>query len=90
VYAWYYQTQVCHHQGGPAWHEWNRLMQEQLVPAQVSGGGERGSWDPANDQWGHVGGRLYMTSLCACMLEVYYRHLALSGGPMGQASPSPE
>lgn len=83
VYAWYYQTQVCHHQGGAAWTEWNRLMQEQLVPAQVEGGREMGSWDPANDQWGHVGGRLYVTSLCACMLEVYYRHLPLYAGPEG-------
>ena len=81
VYAWYYQTQVCHHHGGAAWDEWNRLMQEQLVPAQVESGREKGSWDPANDQWGHVGGRLYVTSLCTCMLEVYYRHLPLSGSP---------
>ena len=89
VYAWYYQTQVCHHQGGAAWNEWNRLLQERLVPAQVESGRERGSWDPANDQWGHVGGRLYVTSLCACMLEVYYRHLPLYDGPVGQASRLP-
>lgn len=81
VYAWYYQTQVCHHQGGPAWNEWNRLMQERLVPAQVTSGREKGSWDPANDQWGHVGGRLYVTALCTCMLEVYYRHLPLYAPP---------
>lgn len=81
VYAWYYQTQVCHHAGGAAWQAWNQRMQEQLLPAQVQTGRERGSWDPANDQWGHIGGRLFMTSLCACMLEVYYRHLSLAGDP---------
>ncbi len=81
VYAWYYQTQVCHHLGGSAWDAWNRRMQQQLLPAQVGTGRERGSWDPANDQWGHIGGRLFMTSLCTCMLEVYYRHLPLYGGP---------
>lgn len=81
VYAWYYQTQVCHHAGGAAWRAWNQRMQEQLLPAQVQTGRERGSWDPANDQWGHIGGRLFMTSLCACMLEVYYRHLSLAGDP---------
>ena len=81
VYAWYYQTQVCHHIGGAAWDAWNRRMQEQLLPAQVESGRERGSWDPANDQWGHVGGRLFMTTLCTCMLEVYYRHLPLYRGP---------
>ncbi|MFM8498179.1 MAG: squalene--hopene cyclase [Planctomycetia bacterium] len=80
AYAWYYETQVCHHVGGRAWEAWNRRMQDQLVPAQVTSGREKGSWDPANDQWGYVGGRLFMTSLCACMLEVYYRHLPLYGG----------
>ena len=80
AYAWYYETQVCHHVGGGAWDAWNQRMQEQLVPAQVTSGREKGSWDPANDQWGYVGGRLFMTSLCACMLEVYYRHLPLYGG----------
>jgi hypothetical protein len=79
VYAWYYATQVCHHMGGVAWTRWNRRMQEQLLGQQVQTGREKGSWDPANDQWGHVGGRLYMTALCACMLEVYYRHLPLYG-----------
>jgi hypothetical protein len=79
VYAWYYATQVCHHMGGAAWTRWNRRMQEQLLGQQVQTGREKGSWDPANDQWGHVGGRLYMTALCACMLEVYYRHLPLYG-----------
>ncbi|NBW96802.1 MAG: squalene--hopene cyclase, partial [Planctomycetia bacterium] len=77
AYAWYYQTQVCHHLGGAAWDTWNRWMQERLVPAQLTGSREKGSWDPANDKWGHVGGRLFVTSLCACMLEVYYRHLPL-------------
>jgi hypothetical protein len=77
VYAWYYATQVCHHMGGSAWKRWNARMQELLLPAQVQTGRDKGSWDPANDQWGHVGGRLFMTSLCTCMLEVYYRHLPL-------------
>ena len=79
VYAWYYATQVCHHMGGDTWTRWNRRMQEQLLVEQVQTGREKGSWDPANDLWGHVGGRLYMTTLCACMLEVYYRHRPLHG-----------
>ena len=29
------------------------------------------------DKWGHVGGRLFTTSFCALMLEVYYRHAPL-------------
>ena len=79
AYAWYYATQVCHHMGGPAWVAWNSRMQKALLPEQVASGREAGSWDPANDQWGHIGGRLYMTTLSACMLEVYYRHLPLYG-----------
>jgi hypothetical protein len=81
AYAWYYATQVCHHMGGPIWAAWNRRMQDSMLPEQVLSGREAGSWDPANDKWGQVGGRLYMTSLCACMLEVYYRHLPLYGSP---------
>ena len=77
VYAWYYATQVCHHMEGRTWAQWNSRMQEQLLGHQVQTGREKGSWDPANDQWGHVGGRLYVTALCACMLEVYYRHMPL-------------
>jgi hypothetical protein len=81
VYAWYYATQVFHHMDGAEWTTWNRRMQDQLPANQVRAGREKGSWDPANDQWGHVGGRLYVTALCACMLEVYYRHLPLYSEP---------
>jgi hypothetical protein len=80
VYAWYYTTQVCHHTGGNAWRRWNDQMSRVLPASQVATGKEAGSWDPAHDQWGHFGGRLFMTCLCTCMLEVYYRHLPLYGG----------
>lgn len=79
IYAWYYTTQVCHHAGGAAWRRWNDQMIRVLPASQVATGKEAGSWDPAHDQWGHFGGRLFMTCLCTCMLEVYYRHLPLSG-----------
>lgn len=77
VYAWYYVTQVCHHFGGDPWREWNAWMRATLPSAQVSRGKEKGSWNPAHDKWGYNGGRLFMTCMCACMLEVYYRHLPL-------------
>lgn len=77
VYAWYYATQVCHHMGGPVWRRWNDRMRVMLTGNQVARGKETGSWDPAHDQWGHFGGRLFMTCLCACMLEAYYRHMPL-------------
>jgi len=77
VYAWYYVTQVAHHAGGTVWERWNADLREVVPIEQVSKGREAGSWDPALDRWGHVGGRLFVTSLCTCMLEVYYRHLPL-------------
>ena len=77
VYAWYYVTQVCHHLDGAPWREWNAWMRGTLPAAQVGKGKEQGSWNPAHDKWGYSGGRLFMTCLCTCMLEVYYRHLPL-------------
>lgn len=77
VYAWYYITQVVHHLGGEPWDRWNSVMREVLPEAQVTRGGEAGSWDPSLDKWGPWGGRLFMTCFCSYMLEVYYRHLPL-------------
>jgi hypothetical protein len=79
LYAWYYITQVCHHLGGTPWRRWNAQLRTRVPAAQVSTGSEKGSWDPAYDQWGDVGGRLYATCLCTAMLEVYYRHLPIYG-----------
>ena len=81
LYAWYYVTQVVHHMGGPAWDRWNAKLREELPARQVKGGRDAGSWDPALDKWGHIAGRLYATCFCTWMLEVYYRHLPLYGGP---------
>lgn len=76
-YYWYYATQVLHHMGGEDWDRWNAVMREVVPERQVKQGRERGSWDPGGDRWGHIGGRLYATCLCAYMLEVYYRHLPI-------------
>ena len=77
VYAWYYTTQVAHNVGGDTWARWNERLREVLPAEQVAKGRELGSWDPALDQWGHIGGRLFMTCFCTWMLEAYYRHLPL-------------
>jgi hypothetical protein len=77
VYAWYYITQVAHHTGGDPWRRWNDRMTAVLPAAQVQKNAEAGSWDPALDKWGHIGGRLFTTCFCTLMLEVYYRHLPL-------------
>jgi hypothetical protein len=77
VYAWYYVTQVVHNVGGEPWARWNDGLKHLLPATQVAKGREAGSWDPALDQWGPHGGRLFMTCFCTWMLEVYYRHLPL-------------
>jgi hypothetical protein len=77
TYYWYYAAQVAHHMGGQEWAEWNSVMREVIPANQVSGGRNKGSWDPSADRWGQSAGRLYMTCLCTYMLEVYYRHLPI-------------
>lgn len=74
IYYWYYATQVFHHYGGEPWEKWNRRMRDLLVESQVTQGPHAGSWHPEGDRWGSTGGRLFMTSLAVCSLEVYYRH----------------
>ncbi|MBN1851437.1 MAG: terpene cyclase/mutase family protein [Pirellulales bacterium] len=76
VYYWYYATQVMHHWGGRPWEEWNRRMRDVLVSTQKISDHEAGSWDPVTPH-GRQGGRLYMTALACCTLEVYYRHAPL-------------
>jgi len=73
LYYWYYATQVMHHAGGAVWDTWNRRLRDILVKTQETSGHVAGSWKPrsAHDQ---SGGRLYVTSLAVCTLEVYYRH----------------
>ena len=77
LYYWYYCTQVLHHFGGRRWEKWNNDLRDLLVVLQMRGGNNAGSWDPDNFAWGEEGGRIYVTSLAVCTLEVYYRHLPL-------------
>jgi hypothetical protein len=76
IYYWYYGTQVMHHWGGEPWEAWNRAMREVLVTTQETTGHQSGSWNP-DPGHGAQGGRLYMTALAACTLEVYYRYAPL-------------
>ncbi|QDU58901.1 prenyltransferase/squalene oxidase repeat-containing protein [Aeoliella mucimassa] len=76
IYYWYYGTQLVHHWGGREWRTWNEAMSDALVTSQVRVGHAAGSWDP-NTPHGGQGGRLYMTVLATCTLEVYYRHAPL-------------
>jgi hypothetical protein len=76
MYYWYYATQTLHHLGGSIWDRWNLKMRDVLVNTQEKSGRYAGSWTPRG---GHAsaGGRLYMTALATCTLEVYYRHLPI-------------
>lgn len=76
MYYWYYATQTMHHMGGERWQKWNRVLSAILVDLQETEGHEVGSWTP-QVELDPVGGRVYMTALAICTLEVYYRHLPL-------------
>ncbi|HUG66813.1 MAG TPA: hypothetical protein VMM76_03610 [Pirellulaceae bacterium] len=76
IYYWYYGTQAFHHHGGPEWEMWNREMRKILIDSQERRGHEAGSWNPRGPH-ASAGGRLYMTALATCSLEVYYRHLPI-------------
>ena len=79
AYFNYYTTQIMHHVQGPAWDAWNTQMQASLLPAQATTGHAKGSWQEgvADAAWDKQAGRLYATSLCTLMLEVYYRHMSI-------------
>jgi hypothetical protein len=77
VYYWYYAIQALHHYGGSKWNVWNKRIRDILLATQETSGRYPGSWDPDVDVWGQRAGRIYVTSLAVCTLEVYYRHLPL-------------
>jgi hypothetical protein len=81
IYYWYYGTQVMHNQPGPDWDTWNRKIRRLLIDSQCKEDNcAVGSWDPVlpkKDEWADHAGRLYLTSLSALTLEVYYRYLPL-------------
>ena len=81
IYYWYYATQVMHHFGGKPWEEWNAKMSYALVAMQETTGHAAGSWAPKGQGteggFAEHAGRIYMTSLAICILEVYYRHMPI-------------
>ncbi|MCE9614593.1 MAG: hypothetical protein K8T26_09975 [Lentisphaerae bacterium] len=84
LYHWYYVTQVKFHSGGGTWAEWNKQFSPQLVKNQIvvkdaiadSKGklADIGYWKPAGPKE-YCQGYVYNTTLCALMLQVYYRYL---------------
>ena len=79
MYYNYYATQVMFQYTsgeGPVWKKWNDVMRNYMVQTQSRRGHEAGSWRPRGSH-ASSGGRLYMTALAVCTLEVYYRHLPI-------------
>ena len=76
-YHLYYGTLFMFQVGGAEWKQWNESMKKALVPNQVVGGADDGSWDPDADWLKEYGGRVYTTAMGALCLEVYYRYLPL-------------
>ena len=73
LYYWYAATQVMRHVGGKTWEKWNPLVRDALLASQEKTGHQNGSWKPLGYH-DVSGGRLYMTALAACTLQVYYRY----------------
>ncbi len=79
MYYWHFGSLAMFQYGGGLWREWNKNMQQALLPTQrtrsdVKGGGcADGSWDPLGE-WGPAGGRVYATALNALTLQTYYRY----------------
>ncbi|MDI6773988.1 MAG: terpene cyclase/mutase family protein [Verrucomicrobiota bacterium] len=81
VYRWYYNTQARFHEGGECWKTWNKAFSVPMVKAQIvipqaiqAPSGKMvdiGYWDVDNGK----GGLVMDTTLCALMLQVYYRYL---------------
>jgi len=76
-----YRSDIFFYPGGEDRDTLNTAARETLIELQSDQGHEAGSWDPVGGAIsGHdvqAGGRLYMTSLAICTLEVYYRHLPI-------------
>ena len=97
LYRWYYQTQAVfqHEDGrGAKWKSWNDNLKANLLKNQS----QDGSW---NRPAGEAGFKLkdnsdltiYSSSMCALMLEIYYRYLpaySIAEAPVRNKSPADE
>lgn len=79
LYRWYYQTQAVFQAEkgrGKRWELWNENLKKELLEAQK----EDGSWSlPGGDNSFKLKNKgdlaVYSSSLCALMMQVYYRYL---------------
>jgi hypothetical protein len=81
LYAWYYYSQAFFQEGGKEWKQWNSTAMAAVLANQ----NPDGTWKPEGTSKHHAWGaaaagvdaELYRTSLCALILEVYYRYLKI-------------
>jgi hypothetical protein len=77
LYAHYYESQAMMRSGGKDWQHYNELFRDQVLHNQDADG----SWKaPGDKHTAGEGNRIYRTTLCTLMLEVYYRFLNSSDG----------
>ena len=84
LYLWYYVTQAKFHAGGGTWNSWNREFSPTMVKNQtiiqkaikdLEGNlVDIGYWKPCRKEE-YCKSHVYNTTLCALMLQVYYRYL---------------
>ena len=88
LYSHYYASQAMMQAGGSDWKSYNDDFRDQLLNNQDTDG----SWK-APTFAGHgqsAGSKVYNTTLCVLMMEVYYRFLNSSGGGGASRSSRPE
>ncbi len=78
VVLWWQGSLALFQQGGEGWTEWNRALQDALLPSQNKDGDLAGSWDFRQGSDPFLWGRIGSTALAALPLEVNWRYIALT------------
>jgi hypothetical protein len=88
LYNHYYESQAMMQVGGEAWEKYNAMFRDELLKGQDTDG----SWQVPGPQDGgksnkiravapkFLPNKIYRTTLCVLMLEVYYRFLSTDSG----------
>lgn len=71
-YLWYETTVAFFERGGSTWSRWFGGLKGALLSGQRRDGSFAGSWDPLGP-YSTSAGRVFVTGLCALMLEAPYR-----------------
>ena len=81
-YFWYYGSYALYQYqevDKRPWNDWQDSLSDAIAKTQHKEGEQAGSWDPQVDPWGHMGGRIYSTTLNILTMEVYYRYDTVMG-----------